>query len=173
MLKYVGGTCAVLFLCCAFFMIASCSEGQAGIFTDRREFIVGRDIPPAAVKDFFYTIDASTNPPFFLRYRFTQKKGKYFFYYEKREGDAWPLTEKYITASRTLELTAGQWAEFLSFIMDGRVTRRTEIASSGGSGPWLFLYWDNDGGMYQVFSFSGYERQQGFENLCRSLEKAQ
>ncbi|MDO4203508.1 MAG: hypothetical protein Q4D07_03265 [Selenomonadaceae bacterium] len=166
MLKYIGGACAVLLLCGAFFVTAGCSEGKAGIFTGKSEFVVGKDIPMSEVREFYYTIDSSANPPQFLRYRFTHKDGKYSFYYEKREGDTWPLTEKHITASETVELTSQQWEEFLACLKDGVAAKRTDDASSGGSGPWLFLYWDNDRDIYQVFTFADYERQQRFEKLC-------
>ena len=59
--------------------------------------IVGKNIKINDINDFYYTLDGSTNPPYFHRYRFYKEEGKYFFYHEKREGDHWPLTDGDIT----------------------------------------------------------------------------
>lgn len=165
MLKYLGGACAIVVLCGAFFITAGCGAAE------KKELIVGKDIALKEIQDFYYTIDASTNPPKFQRYRFTNKAGKYFFYHEKREGDIWPLKEKHITVSGTVELNASQWQEFASYVKDGKVTKRTDKATTGGKGPWLFLYWTKDKGTYQVYDFANYGQRQGFEKLCLQLKE--
>ena len=43
---------------------------------------VGSDVPFERITDFYYTYDASTNPPFFQRYRLYVEDGAYFFYHE-------------------------------------------------------------------------------------------
>lgn len=169
MLKYIGMACAVLLLG-AFFMTAGCGEGQAKMFADKKEYVVGKDIAMTEIKEFYYTIDASTNPPEFQRYRLSNKDGKYEFYHEKREGNTWPLKEKDITVSGTVELTKDQWQEFYGYLKDGKVTKRTDTATSGGRGPWLYLYWQKDKGSYQVFAFADYDKRQSFEQLCLKLK---
>jgi hypothetical protein len=74
-----------------------------------------------------------------------------------------------MTASRTVEQSESEWKEFLSFLKDGRVSARTDSASSGDSGPWMFIYWKNDKGKYQVFDFSSLEERGGFEEFCAGL----
>ena len=165
MLKYIGGACTMILLCGAFFMTSGCSA------IGRQEFVVGKDIDLADVKDFYYTIDASTYPPEFQRYRFTNKDGQYSFYYEKREGNSWPLREKDITVSGTVKLTDGQWREFCDYIKDGKVTKRKDNVNAGGRGPWLYLYWTKDKGTYQVFAFADNVKKQGFEKLCLELKQ--
>lgn len=172
MLKYLGGACAIVLLCGVFFMTAGCGVGSAQIFFGRKEFIVDKDIAMTEIKDFYYTISSSTNPPEFQRYRVTNKAGKYTFYHEKREGNTWPLEEKHITVSGTVELSDKQWTEFYSYIKDGKVTKRQEDARGGGRGPWLYLYWNKDKGSYQVFEFATYGQKQGFEQLCLKLKNS-
>lgn len=165
MLKYIGGIGAAVILVGAIFMMSGCGETSA-----KNEYVVGKDIAVGEIKDFYYTIDSSTNPPEFQRYRFTNKEGKYFFYHEKREGNVWPLTEKYITVSGSIELNDKQWSSFFSCVDKGRVTKRSDEAKSGGRGPWLFLYWTKDGKVYQVFNFATLEQKQDFEQLCVNLK---
>lgn len=169
MLKYIGGICAIVLVCVAFFLTASCVEGNAKILSNKNEFVVGKDIAITEIKDFYYTIDASTNPPVFQRYRFTSKNGKYTFYHEKREGDTWPLTEKYITVSGTTELSDVQWRDFFNCIDNGKVTERIDDAKSGKRGPWLYIYWENDKGIYQVFEFATHGQRKAFEKFVLRL----
>lgn len=163
MLKYIG---AAIVLVSTIYVLGC---GETNMFS-KKEYIVGKDIAVKDIKDFYYTIDASTNPPKFQRFRFTNKSGKYFFYHEKREGNTWPLTEKHITIAGRLELTAEQWTEFYSCVDKGKVTKRQDDANSGGRGPWLFLYWTNDKKIYQVFNFASLEQKRKFENLCLNLK---
>lgn len=170
MLKYIGGACAIVLLCGAFFMTAGCGEGNAMSLFGKSEYIVGKDITQAEFKEFYYTISSSTNPPEFQRYRLTNNKGKYSFYHEKREGNVWPLTEKHITVSGTVELNDKQWQEFWGYLKDGKVTKRVDDPRGGGRGPWLFMYWNKDKDSYQVFKFADYGKSQSFEKLCVELK---
>lgn len=139
------------------------------IFGGNGSKIVGKNIKINDINDFYYTLDGSTNPPYFQRYRFYAEEGKYYFYHEKREGDHWPLTDGDITVSGTVELTLRQWQQFFEFIEGGKVIKRQEHLESGDSGPWLFLYWKNDKSVIQEFSFESLEKRFGFEDFCRSL----
>ena len=131
---------------------------------------VGKNIKIDDVNDFYYTVDASTNPPHFQRYRFYAENGKYYFYHEKREGDHWPLTGEDVTVSGTVELTNDQWQQFFDCINGGKVIKRQEHLESGGRGPWLYLYWKKDKGTIQEFSFESLEKRRAFEQLCLILK---
>lgn len=170
MLKHIGIACAVVLLGGAVFMLCGCKEGKAS--SERNEYIVGKDIAMPAIKEFYYTIDRPVNPPEFQRYRFTGKDGKYFFYHEKREGNTWPLEEKHITVSGTVELSKQQWQEFFSYIQEGKVTSRNDNPKDGGGGPWTFLYWDKDSGKYQAFKFVNTGKKRSFEKFCSGLKQS-
>lgn len=132
----------------------------------KAELIVGEDILIEDITEFYYTEDSSAFPPYYQRYRFYTEKGKYYFYHETREGEEWPLTEKHIAVKGTIKLSEDEWDEFFDFLKDGTVKRRGENIDSGGSGPWLYLYWDNDGGEYREFTFSSREKLDAFEEYC-------
>ena len=135
----------------------------------KNELIVGKDIKKGDITDFYYTVDASTNPPHFQRYRFYAENGKCYFYHEKREGDHWPLTEEDATVKGTVELNTAQWDEFFSLLEGGTVIKRQVSTESGGSGPWTYLYWKKDLGEYQEFSFETLEKRGAFEEMCMKL----
>ena len=124
------------------------------------------------VTEIWYTLDASTNPPEFQRYRFYQEEGAFWLYHETREGDHWPLTEADVTRSGTVALTEADWDALLSCLEGGTVRAREEQTEAGGSGPWLYLYWKGDQGKYQVFSFASPAEQSAFEALCLRLTDA-
>ena len=170
MFKLFDAICATLLLAGVFFLTAGCGESGAAL-SGKAVFVVGKDISLTQVKDFYYTIDASTNPPLFQRYRFTNQNGKYTFYHEKREGNTWPLTEKHITVSGTTALSAEQWAELGRCLRDGKVTKRVEDTSTGKRGPWLFLYWEGDKAVYQEFTFASLGQKKSFEELAARLKK--
>ena len=135
------------------------------------ELIVGERIQTPEIKDFYYTVSTSTNPPDFWRYRYYKDGDKWVFHYEKREGDHWPLSEDDITQFCDVDLTDAQRDEFFSYITNGKVTKREESADSGDSGPWLFIYWNGDKDEYQVYSFESYAKQKEFEAFSESLIK--
>ena len=163
MLKYIGCIGAAVVVLGAL-CVMGCSTSSA------KEYVVGKDIAVKDIREFYYTIDASTNPPEFQRYRFTNNEGKYYFYHEKREGNTWPLIEKHITVSGTVELNDKQWTDFYACVDKGKVTKREDNANSGGRGPWLFFYWTKDNKIYQVFNFASLEQKQAFEKLCLNLK---
>lgn len=137
--------------------------------TGESEMIVGDRIKLEDITDFYYTYDSSTNPPEYQRYRYYTDEGDFFFYHEKREGNHWPLTEDDISESGTVSLTEEQWNAFYDLLKGGTVRKRTESADSGDAGPWLYLYWTNDSGVNQVFSFESYGKQTDFEAMCEGL----
>lgn len=163
MFKYIIAAIGAICLCGVFFLLTGCGIGMA------KEFVVGKDISITDIEDFYYTIDASTNPPQFQRYRFFKEAGKPCFYHEKREGNTWPLREKHITKAGTLVLTDTQWKKFYSLLENGKVTKRKENASAGGSGPWLYIYWSKDKDVYQVFEFATATQKNDFERFCVDL----
>ncbi|MBO4399531.1 MAG: hypothetical protein J5795_05305, partial [Lachnospiraceae bacterium] len=142
-----------------------------GLF-GRRTAVVGKDVAPEDISEFYFTYDASTYPPEFQRYRLFKKDGTVFFYHEKREGDHWPLREEDATVTGTTELSEEQWDEFFNLLKGGIVRAREEHLEAGGSGPWLFLYWKNDRGKIQEYSFASYENRCAFEKLCEELKEA-
>ena len=136
----------------------------------KKEFVVGKDIAKEDILQFYYTYDSSTYPPEFQRYRFYTEGGKLLFYHEKREGDHWPLAESDATVTGTKELSETEWDEMFSLLCGGTVRAREEHLESGGRGPWLFLYWKNDRGKIQEFTFASYEKQREFEAFCVALK---
>ena len=100
--------------------------------------IVGEEILFEEVTDFYYTVDASTFPPYYQRYRLYTEDGTHFFYHETREGGGWPQTEENITRSGTKELGEDQWVRNISqtampdrgCIFIGRAVRRKAGNSS-------------------------------------------
>ncbi|MBQ3375320.1 MAG: hypothetical protein IJG49_02690 [Erysipelotrichaceae bacterium] len=136
-----------------------------------RKFAVGKDIRPEDIKDFYYTKDGSSYPPYFQRFRFYVYEGKHLFYHEKREGDHWPLRESDKTEYGTMELNDDEWAALFEYLKEGTVKARDEEVVDGDSGPWTYLYWKNDKDKYQEFSFASYGLRLEFEEFCETLKK--
>lgn len=134
-----------------------------------RVLVVGKDIAADDITEFWYTRASSAYPPDYQRYRFYTEKGAYRFCHEKREGTSWPLTEADITLSGTVELSEEEWSEVLTYLNGGTVTKKVENRSAGGSGPWLYLYWQGDRSKYREFSFSSFSTQSAFEKFCAEL----
>ena len=133
-------------------------------------YIVGKDIKSDEIKDFYYTVDGSSYPPYFQRFRFYVEEGKHLFYHEKREGDHWPLRESDKTEYGVLELNDDEWAAFFDYLKEGKVKDRDEEVVDGDSGPWMYLYWKNDKDKYQEFSFESYGRRLEFAEYCEALK---
>ena len=138
----------------------------------KNKLTVGREIMSEDITDFYYTIDASTNPPIFQRFHIYFDDGEHYFAYEKREGDHWPLTEDDITDKETVKLNEEKWNEFYDFLKDGKVSKRKDDVTDGGRGPFLFLYSSKDRGLYQEFEFDTYKKQKSFENMCNAIRNA-
>lgn len=134
---------------------------------------VGKQIKAEDITEFYYTEDSSTDPPFFQRYVVRVQDGKHLFYHEKREGDHWPLYEEDITVSGTLEMSDEQWDRFFGLIEGSTVKNREEVIEDGGSGPWLFLYWNGDKGKFQEFTFQSYGKLLEYEAFCEELKQQQ
>lgn len=135
----------------------------------KAELTVGTDIVIGEVKEFFYTLSASTYPPHDQRYRFYRENGGTFFYQEQREGDHWPLREEDVTVSGTRELTEAEWSAFFDLIRDGTVKKREEHLEDGDAGPWLYLYWKGDRLEWQEYSFPSRKALSAFEDFCAAL----
>ena len=158
-------------------------DGGTGIRTDtageasadysgKNEWVIGTDVAFEDVTDFYYTYDASSYPPRYQRYRFFTENGETMFYHETREGGGWPQTEEDITVSGTMRLSEEEWNAFCSCIEGGNVREREESPDAGDAGPWMFLYWDGDQGIYQEFAFSSWEKKADFEVLCETLRES-
>ena len=132
---------------------------------------VGIDIPLEDITDFYYTLDASTAPPHYQRYRFYTEDEKHYFYHETREGGGWPQTEADITCSGTSELTDAQWAEFCALLQDGIARAREESLVDGDAGPWLFVYWRGGEEEGREFHFVPAGGVMAFEEFCAGLKE--
>ena len=154
---------AILILCLALLSICGCSQPKKSVY------VVGVDIEPEDITEFYYTVSTSTFPPHYQRYRFYQEDGAYKFFHETREGDQFPLTEADATITGTVTLSGDQWSDFLVLLVGGRVIARQEHLDSGDDGPWLYLYWTGDPGDVQEFSFASYAARLEFEALSERL----
>lgn len=147
-------------------------SGLFGLF-GRRAYVVGEKIARGDIREFWYTVSTSTDPPLFQRYRFTKNEDRVSFYHEKREGDHWPLRETDITVSGTLELSSEQRDRLYALLAGGTVSEREESLECGDSGPWLYLYWTRDRGKYREYEFTDYGRRLEFEEFCGELKAAE
>ncbi len=160
-------TAALMIMLCCPALLCACGKSP-------EETVTNRKIAVEDITEFYYTISNVNFNAFYQRYRFFREDGKWLFYHETREkpGEYGPATEEDITASGTVELSEEEWEEFLAFLKDGKVTRRTDTDESGSSGPWMFIYWKRDKGKYQVFNFSSTSEMLGFEAFCAELAQA-
>lgn len=154
-------------------MLAGCGTGEdsAEVSLFAKKMIVGTDIAFDDITDFYYTEEKINYDAFYQRYRFYVEDGKHLFFHETRErkNDYGPCTEEDTVQSGTLELSDDQWSEFTKLVKGGTVTAREDSADSGGSGPWLYLYWTDDKSKYQQFSFESYGTEAKFEEFCLTL----
>ena len=134
-----------------------------------RPLTVGGNVDMTEITEFYYTQASSAYPPHWQRYRFYREDGNWYFYHETREGGHWPLTERDITRSGTFMLTDADAQVFLRCLQGGAVSPRKNEADAGADGPWLYLYWQGDGGRYQVFRFASPAEQAAVEALCVQL----
>ena len=154
-------------------LLAGCSkkEDSADLPLSGSGMIVGKDIQIEDITDFYYTEENINYDAYYQRYRFYVEDGKHMFFHETRErkNDYGPCTEDDTTLIGTMELTDDQWSQFADFVSGGTVKAREDSTDAGGSGPWLYLYWKNDKGKYQQFSFDSYDTEARFEEFCLSL----
>ena len=135
----------------------------------RAEAVVGDDIAPEEIDEFYYTVDAPLAESFSQRYRYVVEDGARRLYHESRQGDAWPLTEEDAVASGTVALTDEDWAAFCDCLRGGTVKRPSDEVIDGDEGPWMFVSWAGDGGEAWEFAFASSEKRAGFEALSSRL----
>ena len=157
-------TLAVFLAGCCLFLPACVCPASA-----RTEFTVGQDISREEILDFYYTVDASSYPPFYLRYRFYSEDGEWIFFHETRMGDNWPQTEEDVVSSGTAVLTEDEQEKFFSCLLGGTVMEREDEVIDGDEGPWTYLYWTGDEGTVQEFRFASPEERAEFEAFCAGL----
>ncbi|MCR4585825.1 MAG: hypothetical protein K5686_08905 [Lachnospiraceae bacterium] len=168
-----------LFIAGLIFMLMLCACGtkedteDMPIFSNKKT--VGKDIAKEDITEFYYTEENINYNAFYQRYRFYVEDGKHMFFHETRErnNEYGPCTEKDVTKTGTIELTEDQWSEFFGYVNNGIVKAREDSAESGGSGPWLYLYWTGDRSKYQQFSFDSYDSETKFEEFCKLLAQQQ
>lgn len=140
---------------------------------DTKQFLVGHDILPADLNEFYYTVSNINFNAHYQRYHFYKEHEQYFFYHESRErpGEYGPCTEADIRAAGSLTLSTEEWSEFFSYLKDGHVRKRNDIEAidTGSSGPWTYLYWQGDQSIYQEFHFASREKRIAFESYCLRL----
>lgn len=141
----------------------------SGMFSESKT--VGTDIFFEDIDDFYYTFDASYDPPFCQRYRFYIEGNRYFFFHETREGGGWPQTEEDTTETGTLELTEEQWYAFCDLLYGGAADRRTESLNDGDAGPWMYIYWIGGEAEGRQFRFASRAKEAEFESYCESLKE--
>ena len=98
------------------------------------------------------------------------------FFHETRErfGDYDPTTEKDITKSGIFELSREEWKNAFRLLEDGMVSRKKEDKGTGSSGPWTYIYLNNNRNELQEYTFSSFAARQNFENFClKMVEKEQ
>lgn len=133
--------------------------------------IVGKDIKIEDVNDFYYTYSHINFNPVYQRYRFYVENNKYMFFHDKREkkNEYGYLTEKDSVRNGTFEISKQDFETFFDFLKEGTVIKRQESTTTGDSGPWMYLYWKNDKGKIQEFSFKSYDTKERFVNYCEKL----
>jgi len=158
--------------CVSLFFTSSLLFTGCGLFSSKGK-VVGRDVTEDSFKEFYYTYSTTVNPPEFQRYRFYMEDGKPMFYHEKREGNKVFLTEEDIMVYGTMELSEEEFKSFWNYMCNGTVRNREENTSTGGKGPWLYMYWDGDKDKCQQFSFNEDGMELEFEEFCISLKEKQ
>ncbi len=68
-----------------------------------------------------------------------------------------------------MELTEADWAAFFACLCGGTVRPRSDEITDGDSGPWTYLYWTGDEGVYREFTFASPEKRSEFEELSSRL----
>lgn len=138
-------------------------------FVQSKPRLVGTDVPLEQTTEFYWTYATSTFPPTYQRYHFYSDANGWLFYHERREGERFPLTEEDVVASGTLRLSDKDRANLFAALTDGTVRAREDAPTSGGSGPWTYLYWTGDRTVYQAFEFASRDRADAFQALCNAL----
>ena len=140
---------------------------------EKNKWVVGEGIAFDDITEFYYTYDSSSYPPYYQRFRLYREDDRVLLYHETRKGGGWPLTEADITASGTLELTEAQREHIRACLAGGTVRAREDDPVDGDAGPWLYLYWTGDQGLYQEYTFPSWGARTDFEDFCAELRDAQ
>ncbi len=154
-------------------MLTACQAGggagEMSLFG--KNLLVGTDIGPEKITDFYYTEENINYDAYYQRYRFYVEDGKHLFFHETRErpNDYGPCTQDDTTQTGTISLTDDQWEEFITLVNGGTVKAREESYEAGGTGPWTYLYWTDDKSKYQQYSFASYGKEKEFEEFCLTL----
>ncbi len=135
------------------------------------EKIVGKNVQIDDITEFYWTYENINYNAHYQRYRFYVEDGKHMFYHvtRDRKDDYGPCSEEDTVKEGTFELSEEEWNRFFDLLTDGTVVNRKDSADSGDSGPWTYLYWKNDKGECQQYSFVSYERGREFETFCMEL----
>lgn len=164
--KIIAAVCVCIVLAAAVIITVN--------IVNSRPKIVGKNIAHEEINEFYYTISTLKEPPYFLRYHFYNDEGKHMYTYEYREGetrDDLPLTEEDITEQITVELTDQQWSELMNLIDGGEAMKRGTDTSTGGDGPWTYIYWNGDKSLYQEYYFENRDKLSAFEDFCKELKE--
>ena len=151
-----------LAICILCLVLLSCAYAEV--------LTVGTDLSAEEIRDFYYTYDWVGYNAEYHRYRFFTENGKYFFFHETRgtEHDYGWNTEEDILSSGTTELTEEEWAAFFALLQGGTVTGRSEEATDGDAGPWMYLYAGDDN-IGQEYTFPSLAARRAFVDFCEGL----
>ena len=162
---------AVLFVACG---TKNNTNGSPEPVTQKTDKIAGSNVQVSDVVDFYYTYEWTGYNAEYLRYRFYIEDGKRLFFHEARKvkEDYGPASEKDVIAKGTYELTQKEWDQFLDLIKDGSIHDPEESTSTGGKGPWLYLYYQKgDDVKRMAYEFNPYSKVMEFEEFCESLAR--
>ena len=162
----------ILILLCVLSFAGCASKEDSDVKLFQKTFEVGKDIERYNIKEFYYTYENINYDAFYQRYHVykTDYGTPYFTHITRqRKDDYGPTTPEDTVKSGTIEMTDEQWEKFYELISGGTVAEREDTADSGGSGPWYFLYWDNDKEKYREYKFVSYAAEKALEDFFVSL----
>lgn len=160
-------------LCVAAGLLALFFAGCSGLTEE--EYMFGKDFKAEQVTEFYYTVTDTSYPPKYERRHFFKRDGGYYYFHEKMEGSLPAYSEALAVIDtgdeRVRPITEEQWLQLTEILLGGKVTKRSEdITEGGGSRPAVFLYWTNDKGKYQVYSFKTAQAETDFLSFSAGLE---
>ena len=161
-----------LILLCVLSFAGCASKEDSNVKLFQKTFEVGKDIERYNIKEFYYTYENINYDAFYQRYHVykTDYGTPYFTHITRqRKDDYGPTTPEDTVKSGTIEMTDEQWKKFYELILGGTVAEREDTADSGGSGPWYFLYWDNDKEKYREYKFVSYVAEKALKEFFVSL----
>ena len=160
------------------FLLCGCAALKipSDSFSEDSETIVfadGKKIKSERFSEFYYTEENINFNAFYQRYRFFTEDGKKMFFHEQRkvENGYGPAGEKDRTAMGQKELSEEEWLSFVGYLKQGTLRKRRDSAESGSTGPWMYLYCQNEDPAGLVFQFSSGGDCLKFEAFCAELAK--